>query len=279
MNVRIPYSCPGTLDDTSTILVSGRSASTRQSEATRPRVRGQGVCSRSWPIPRGSNSQPQVLNPIRRPIHQIARKLRHAKSRGYPLVAGLTRSAQSALGIVLTARTSSRHDYPRLFKSGQAGTAALVSSRNRDLRRHDHPYVVPWSWSMSSTPAPSVRLLYVTHSPAAVPLSPVFFAARCDAFYELIDHRRQLRRRLGSTRTKGLPEGDSAQLTAWPVRRSVRVGVQARCRLSLLRFGGLRCRDGVGDQTLSRDDAALTGSEQADRAPAGGCPARPGSSW
>lgn len=44
----------------------------------------------SWPIRRGSNSQKQVLKPIRGQIHEAARKLRNATPLGLPLVVVLT---------------------------------------------------------------------------------------------------------------------------------------------------------------------------------------------
>jgi hypothetical protein len=144
----------------------------------------------SWPIRRGSTSQQQVLKPIRRQIHEAARKLRNAVSLGYPLVVVLTDPHQALWGLLwpreLVAAVLGNMTIvlPISPSSGsQARPAALVSGRNGELR-HDHPYVSAVVVVHELHTGQHRSDTYVTHSPGAVELASGFFAGADDAFYD-----------------------------------------------------------------------------------------------
>jgi hypothetical protein len=143
----------------------------------------------SWPIRRGSNSQQQVLKPIRRQIHEAARKLRSATSLGFPLVVVLTDPHRALWGLlwprelIAAVHGDMTIHLPVFPSGGQAGPAALVSGRNGELR-HDHPYISAVVVVHELHTGQHRSDAYVTHSPDAVALSSAFFAGADDAFYD-----------------------------------------------------------------------------------------------
>lgn len=142
-----------------------------------------------WPIRQGSNSQQEVLKPIRRQIHEAARKLRNAEALGRPLVVVLTDPHQALWGLLWPRELIAAMHGDMTIRmpihpgGGQAGPASLMSGRNGELR-HDHPSI---SAVVVVHELPTGRHrsdAYVTHSPAALALPPVFFAGPADAFYD-----------------------------------------------------------------------------------------------
>jgi hypothetical protein len=97
----------------------------------------------SWPIRQGFNSQQEVLRPIRRQIHEAARKLRSAKNLGHPLVAVLTDPHRALFGLLEPREVIAaiRGDMTIVVPlGGHADQATLVNGRNGELS-NNHPYV------------------------------------------------------------------------------------------------------------------------------------------
>jgi len=159
MKVRIPYSCAGTLEDSIDDL--GLRNISKHETANR---RGRAACrrprSRSLRSARGRFAGDQTRN-SRYSSPSAARSIRRRGSCPTPNRSAIPSLPSSpdphkALWGLLWPRGphrrgAPRHDYPRLFKWRQAGPAALIRGRNGALL-HDHPCVVPWSWSTSPTP-------------------------------------------------------------------------------------------------------------------------------
>ena len=146
----------------------------------------------SWPIRRGSNSQERTLKPMRRQIHDAARKLRLARGLDLPLVVVLTDPIQelwSVLGpdyLIPAIQGDLSVVVPILTSGGgAAGPASLVNGRNGELR-NDHPYIsaVVAVHELQASPGSYRSDAYVTHSPQAVALASVFFSGESDAFYD-----------------------------------------------------------------------------------------------
>jgi hypothetical protein len=147
----------------------------------------------SWPIRAGrSHSMQQVLKPHRTQMHEAARKLRKAKDLGHPLVVVLTDPHNALFGLLRPFEiiASMMGDLvirvpvsPEL--QGPAGPASWGADRNGELR-HDHPYVTAVVHIDHSGEHPRART-FITNSPGAVPLSPVFFRGPDDLVWEYSD--------------------------------------------------------------------------------------------
>ncbi len=89
--------------------------------------RGQKFAPESWPIRRGSNSQQQVLKPIRGQIHEAARKLRSATSLGLPLVVVRTDPHKALSGLL----------WPRELIAAVQGDMTIHYRSSRAAARQD----------------------------------------------------------------------------------------------------------------------------------------------
>jgi hypothetical protein len=141
----------------------------------------------SWPIT-GSNSMEQVLKPHRTQIHEAARKLRRAKDLGHPLVVVLTDPADALWGVlrpfeIITAMMGDPQVRIQVSASGPVGPAGWGAGRNGELR-NDHPYVSAVVHIDHRAAEHPCARTFITNSPDAAPLSPVFFRGTDDLVWE-----------------------------------------------------------------------------------------------
>jgi hypothetical protein len=144
----------------------------------------------SWPIKRGVTPMDQVLKPHRTQIHAAARKLREAKDLGHPLVVVLTDPKNALFGLlrpleIMSAMMGDLQVRVPVSGGGPVGGAGWVAGRNGELR-NDHPYISAVTYIDHSAEHPRART-FITNSPAAVPLSPVFFRGAEDLVWEHSD--------------------------------------------------------------------------------------------
>ncbi len=144
----------------------------------------------SWPIKAGTTSMEQVLKPHRTQIHHAARKLREAKDLGHPLVVVLTDPKNALFGLlrpfeIITAMMGDPQVRIPVSASGPVGPAGWGAGRNGELR-HNHPYVSAVVHIDHAAEHPRART-FITGSPHAVPLSPVFFRGPDDLVWEYSD--------------------------------------------------------------------------------------------
>ena len=145
----------------------------------------------SFPLRAGrSQSMQQVLKPHRTQIHEAARKLREARALGHPLVVVLTDPENALFGLlrpgeIIAAIAGDLQVRQAVSASGSVGPAELGAGRNGELR-HDHPYVTAVVHIDHSGEHPRART-FITNSPGAVPLPPVFFRGPDDLVWEYSD--------------------------------------------------------------------------------------------
>lgn len=131
-----------------------------------------------------TGSQKEVLKPTRGQIKEAAKKLRKAKKLGHPLVVVLTDPKNAVTGLlepreIIAAITGDLEVRMPPPGSVLTGPASLHAGRNGVLR-NDHPYITAVACIERGTRART----FITNSPKAVPLSPVFFRGGEDAVWE-----------------------------------------------------------------------------------------------
>ena len=132
----------------------------------------------------GTYSQEQTLKPIRRQIHEAARKLRQARELQIPLVVVLTDPNRALTGLMRPMEMIAALRGDLMVVAPPFGPDQLTTARNGELR-NDHPYV-------SAVVAIEEDLFggkhradtFLTNSPEAEALSPVFFAGERDAIFD-----------------------------------------------------------------------------------------------
>ncbi len=144
----------------------------------------------AWPLNRGSGtySQQETLKPIRGQIHEAARKLREARALGYPLVVVLTDPHRSMSGLfgsqeIVAAMAGDLAVRVPVSARGPVGPTELAATRNGELR-NDHPYVSAVVVIRERSESEHFAETFVTHSPDAIPLPPVFFRGPDDLVFE-----------------------------------------------------------------------------------------------
>jgi len=132
----------------------------------------------------GSYSQQQTLKPIRGQIHSAARKLREAKGLKLPLVVVLTDPRGALVGLMRPIEIIAAMRGDLTVVALFTGPAQMAAGRNGELR-NDHPYVSAVVGIEENFLSGKHRAdTFITNSPGAEPLSPVFFTGDGDSLYE-----------------------------------------------------------------------------------------------